>query len=329
MTIDMKELREYAEQLDIPEKNAVRIAVEEGFLRRAALVGGPFVLKGSYATRQFIHDGWRRIPGDLDWVGTGELNEAELNHWIMAVTETGLDDGIHFRSFKENAFWRMIDYAMDDDFPTVNTDILAWVGESQYEISSMDVSFGLKLVPAPHQLEYRPQFGDPFTVPMVCPLELQLAWKLHQCLVRPRFKDIFDLILLLRGNAVDSAAVWQALQEECRHDGTPLVRFDWLLDGSIRQHPGWSARVAKDFPGWRNEPGYFNWEPPLARIYVGEAAVPRTLDDFLSALAAELKRAGFKPVVPNLAENAQSPAKPVSNGITGLIGRMLGRGKLE
>lgn len=311
MTIDVAELRESAERLGIHEKEVLRIAAEEGFLRRAALVGGPFVLKGSYVTRQFIEEGWRRIPGDLDWVGTGELNEAELNQWITAVTETELDDGIRFRSFKENAFWRMIDYAMDDDLPTVNTDIQAWVGEAECRINSMDVSFGLKLIPEPRRLEYRAQFGDPFTVPMVCALELQIAWKLHQCLVRPRFKDILDLILLLRENTVDSAAVWQALQDECLHDGTPLERFDWLLEGSLQGHPGWSARVVKDFPGWRNDPGYFSWEPPLAWIYAGNPAIPETLDEFLAALAGQLQRAGFAPVVPSISDNAGRPAKPM------------------
>ncbi len=322
MTIDVAEMREYAEQMGIREEDALRIAVEEGFLRRAALVGGPFALKGSYVTRQYIRDGWRRIPGDLDWVGTGELNEAELNQWITAVTETELDDGIRFRSFKENAFWRMIDYAMDDDFPTVNTDILAWVGKSEYEISSMDVSFGLKLMPAPQRLDYRPQFGYPFTLPMACLLELQLAWKLHQCLVRPRFKDIFDLTMLLRENAVDSKVVWQALQDECRHDGTHVERFDWLLDGSIRQHPAWSGRVANDFQGWRNDPGFYSWEPPLARIYVGETKVPPTLKEFLAELAEELKRTGFTPVVPAKPANFDLPENTGSHSGDGLLERV-------
>lgn len=327
MTIDIAEMREYAEQMGIREEDALRIAVEEGFLRRASLVGGPFALKGSYVTRQYIRDGWRRVPGDLDWVGTGELNETELNQWITAVTETELDDGIRFRSFKENAFWRKIDYAMDDDFPTVNTDILAWVGKSEYEISSMDVSFGLKLMPAPHRLDYRPQFGYPFTLPMACPLELQIAWKLHQCLVRPRFKDIFDLTMLLRENAVDSTVIWQALQDECRHDGTSLGRFDWLLDGSIRQHPSWSSRVANDFPGWRNDPDYYSWEPPLARIYVGGTAVPPTLDEFLAGLAEQLKRTGFTQVVPAKTEIAELDAKSASNGVKGFLERLIGGGK--
>ncbi|HEY0062657.1 MAG TPA: hypothetical protein VGC21_11080 [Telluria sp.] len=208
----------------------MRIAVEEGFLRRAAIVNGPFILKGSYVTRQQFTDGWRRIPGDLDWVGLGELDAVALTQWVTAVTETELDDGIRFRSFYENAFWREIEYAMDDDFPTVNTDLQAWVGEVAHEIYGMDLSFGLTLQPPPCALAYRPQFGDSFVLPLSCPIELQIAWKLHQCLVRPRFKDMLDLILLLRENAVDPVLILRAPEDECRHDGTPMVRLNWLLE---------------------------------------------------------------------------------------------------
>ena len=323
MMIEVAERRAYAEQMGMREEDVLRIAVEEGFVRRAALVGGPFALKGSYVTRQFMHEGWRRIPGDLDWVGTGELNEAELNQWITAVTEIELDDGIRFRSFKENAFWRRIDYAMDDDFPTVDTDLLAWVGETEYVIHSMDVSFGLKLVPAPHPLDYRPQAGASFTVPQVCPLELQIAWKLHQCLVRPRFKDIFDLTLLLRENAVDRATVWQALQDECLHDGTSLERFNWLLDGFLRHHPAWIGRVAEDFTKWLNNSDYYCWwEAPLALLYVGDSKVPPTLEEFLAGLSTELKQAGFTPVARALPEIVEAPENTVANRSEGLLERV-------
>jgi hypothetical protein len=238
------------------------------------------------------------------------------------VTETELDDGIRFRSFKENAFWRRIDYAMDDDFPTVDTDLLAWVGETEYVIHSMDVSFGLKLVPAPHPLDYRPQAGASFTVPQVCPLELQIAWKLHQCLVRPRLKDIFDLTLLLRENAVDRAAIWQALQDECLHDGTPLERFNWLLDGFLRHHPTWIDRVAGDFRKWRTEPDYYCWEAPLALLYVGDSKVPSTLEEFLAGFSTELKQAGFTPVAPAIPEIVEAPENTVTNRSEGLLERV-------
>ncbi|MDQ1922067.1 hypothetical protein [Massilia pseudoviolaceinigra] len=69
MTIDLTTIREYAGHTGLADATAQRIAVEEAFLRRAARVDGPFMLKGSYVTSQQIDEGWRRIPGDLDWVG--------------------------------------------------------------------------------------------------------------------------------------------------------------------------------------------------------------------------------------------------------------------
>jgi hypothetical protein len=72
--------------------------------------------------------------------------------------------------------------------------------------------------------------------------------------------------------------------------------------------PPWPLRPGRHFPGWRNEPDYFSWEPPLAWIYAGDAAIPKTLNKFLAALALELKRAGFKQVVPAVPRNADITA---------------------
>lgn len=322
MTIDATTIKNYSDQFEVPQADVLRIAVEEGFLRRAALVNGPFMLKGSYVSRQLLAEGWRRIPGDLDWVGLGALDARELTQWVTSVTEAKVDDGIRFRSFSENVFWRMIEYAMDDDFPTVNTDLLAWVGEQSFEISSMDVSFGLKLQPAPGPLAYVPQFGEPFVLPLSCPLELQIAWKLHQCLVRPRFKDMLDLTLLLRENTVDAAVIWNALEDECRHDATPIARFNWLLDGTIGQHANWRTMQRERSPAqlfslWRNpgkEHGENYWgELALPQIYVGDIAVANTFADFLAGLAEQLKRAGFAHVTPG------------PSGVKGVLARWIGR----
>ncbi|MES3023050.1 MAG: nucleotidyl transferase AbiEii/AbiGii toxin family protein [Pseudomonadota bacterium] len=347
MSIDVSKINSYSEQFGINEDEVIRIAVDEAFIRRAALVDGPFMLKGSHVTRQYLREGWRRIPADLDWVGLGALDAKELTKWVTAVTEVELDDGIRFRSFSENAFWRKIDYAMDDDFPTVNTDLLAWVGEAPIEIAAMDVSFGLKLQPPPRRLAYRPLFGEAFDVPRSCALELQIAWKLHQCLARPRFKDLLDLILLLRDNAVDSALIWHALEDECRHDGTPIARFNWLLDCAIGLHPHWrsmqsAAHSAEEyFPTWRNtgvgkRPVYWV-ESELAVIYIEGNDLPRDFANFLAELADRLKGAGFVHLVldgpaaasgpPPTKENAAAPveqAKP--KGIGRVLRRWIGRG---
>ncbi|MCE3602534.1 hypothetical protein LXA47_02800 [Massilia sp. P8910] len=279
MAIDLASIRDYAAHSGLPEASARRIAVEEAFLRRAALVDGPFMLKGSYVTSQQIDEGWRRIPGDLDWVGLDGVDADVLTAWVTTVTQTELDDGVRFRSFSENAFWRMIEYAMDDDFPTVNTDIVGWIGEHKVELRGMDVSFGLKLQPPPRPLLYRPRFGAPFMVRKCVASELQMAWKLHQCLVRPRFKDMLDMVLLLRANTVDAKLVWTALEDECRHDKTPVERFNWLLDQSIGQHPAWQrltrGRYNADecFSVWRSalaaNAALPLWECQLGEVYLG------------------------------------------------------------
>jgi hypothetical protein len=105
MNVDIGVIFDTATNLGLIERTAFRIAAEEAFMRRAAIVNGPFALKGSYVTRQYLKEGWKRIPGDLDWIATEPLDVDVLTKWVTAVTETDADDGIHFRSFSENQFW--------------------------------------------------------------------------------------------------------------------------------------------------------------------------------------------------------------------------------
>ncbi len=100
----------------------------EALLRRISLVNMPFLLKGSLLTRQYLQDRDLRYVEDIDFLFAGKIRDAEharqtFTDWMIQATELDLDDGIVFRSFRENAFWRSIDYAMADDFPTVNTDL--------------------------------------------------------------------------------------------------------------------------------------------------------------------------------------------------------------
>jgi len=295
---------QYCRDTGLRRENVLAILVAEAFIRRAAMVGGPFMLKGSYVTRQYLVARDKRLPGDLDWVGTGDLNAEVLNAWAMAVTSIALDDGVCFRNFADNTFWRMIDYAMDDDFPTVNTDLLAWVGGEECELYGMDVSFGLRLDPPPIPLLYQPISGEAFMVPLTCPLTLQIAWKLHQTLVRPRFKDVVDLVWLLESNPVDSKAVMQALQQECAHDGTPIVRFDWLLDGTLGQHPAlhpvrYGGKAKADLQvRWQHwtgrDPGSaYLPEMDAASVFQCVDEFPPLVDDMLKRLADDLRGVGL------------------------------------
>ncbi|MBO2010796.1 nucleotidyl transferase AbiEii/AbiGii toxin family protein [Hymenobacter negativus] len=218
---------------------------QEAFIRRAAAVGGPFMLKGSFVTRQYLAHPEQRIPQDLDWVCLTPAQSEEqmrtlLNAWATAVTEQPATDGFTFQSFRENTFWRMIEYAMSDDFPTVNTDVGVWLPghppttEATMLSISVDVSFNLVVEPPPVPLTYRPLEGETFLVPRTCPLALQVAWKLHQTLVRPRYKDLTDLIALLAVPAFDAstrAAALQAFVDECHSDQVDPRKLRYYATG--------------------------------------------------------------------------------------------------
>lgn len=206
------------------------LVVLEALLRRISLVNQPFVLKGSLLTRQYLGNPHDRYVEDIDFLYLGKINDVKHAHetftnWMIQVTEMDLNDGITFRSFRENAFWRYIDYAMADDFPTINTDLeYSFTDEpNQSGELYLDVSFNLEMEIEPVSLEYRPVFGESFVVPYSVPLSIQVAWKLHQTIVRPRFKDLYDLAYLLSHPSYDRQALNETLQtlvNECSLDKT-------------------------------------------------------------------------------------------------------------
>lgn len=226
-----------------PEQR-IAVLANEAFLRRAAELDFPFMLKGSYVTRQYLPDPMMRIANDIDWTYFGKVHDAEdartkFDAWATAVTELFVNDGTTFTSFKENAFWRSIDYAMNDDFPTVSTDLVCQVENEEYQIYAMDVSFNLDIEPGPVPLLYRPLQGEPFMLPYTCPLSLQVAWKLHQCLVRPRYKDFFDITLLLNHNAFTPNMLHdclQALVNECHVDKVDIMQLELYISDNMAQY---------------------------------------------------------------------------------------------
>ena len=298
-----------AERTGASVEQVRELVLLEGFMRRAAWVGGPFMLKGSLITRQYLSGPAQdneRLSRDIDWVCTEpfdrERSARQLNTWAQSVTTVHLDDGLHFRSFIDNAFWRMIDYAMDDDFPTVSTDIDGCVldGESETALHRfrLDVSFNLKLDPPPVALHYVPCLGEAFQLPSTCALDLQIAWKLHQCLVRPRFKDLLDLMWLVPHNAIDADAVGRALRAECAQDKADAGRLRYLLNGDMPRHPVFPGQravktMAQAWEWWRHGTLPNKAGPGQAVAFIGEPAstcvsrvdaLPDRLETFLAQL---------------------------------------------
>jgi hypothetical protein len=289
----------------------------EAFIRRAAAVAGPFMLKGSFVTRQYFADPSQRTPNDLDWTYLGRLSGVEqarevFNDWATRVTELPMNDGISFRSFRENAFWRMIDYAMDDDFPTVNTDLQYRIDDGEWQYFALDISFNLPMTVLSMALWYQPAQGAPFTISYTPPLSLQVAWKLHQTLVRPRFKDLFDLLHLVGHPAFTAAAHQEtidSLLDECRADNTNPKRLRYLLAGELA--PLFTkAKLPLDtaWEYWRHgrtseadQLRFYTadyYEVPAENI-TNAAQIPATLPEFERQLRQAFAQTGFDATLPD------------------------------
>jgi hypothetical protein len=203
----------------------------EALLKRTSLVPMPFVLKGSLLTRQYLANPDIRDAQDIDFLYAGKIDDPEDAHdiftdWMAKVTKMILEDGVIFDDFDNNDYWDTVSYGMSDDFPTTNTEIYYQLKDesgnlSGYHSLSLDVSFNLVMGIQPVPLDYKSEYFGSFHLDYTVPLPIQIAWKLHQSIVRPRFKDLYDLKFLLSHPSYDKNAISETLQElvnECSFD---------------------------------------------------------------------------------------------------------------
>ena len=223
---------------EITDGDYLNLLTFEGFLRRASEHDSNFILKGSLVTRQFFQDKKIRKIGDLDFIYTKKTDENPediFSDWVQQVTTTEVDDQLQFEEFNRNRFWRFIDYAMHDDFPTTNTDLICWHGKELNQTVNLDISWNLPIEKEIIEIDYVPEIGNPFKV-RVPSLEIQVSWKLHQTVVRPRAKDIMDLIFLFRDNEfgeINRTKILQLFKDECIKDGIRPDRINSFADGSV------------------------------------------------------------------------------------------------
>lgn len=232
--------------IDIPEltdANYLHLIAFEGFLRRTSESNEKFILKGSLLTRQYLQDIHCRNAADLDFLYGEYIEDIEqartiFTEWVTQVTENQVIDEVTYKSFKENEFWRMIDYAMDDDFPTTNTDLSCYAKDQEINPIGLDISWNLPLEEEPIPLLYRPIEGEPFTIPYTVPISTQIAWKLHQTIVRPRPKDLLDILLLLESNSLSEqqkSTICEVYINECEKDRKNPLRLEYYTEGKVSQ----------------------------------------------------------------------------------------------
>lgn len=282
-----------------------RMRAMESFLRRAAIVNHPFMLKGSLLTRQFMDLPQARLAKDLDFVLLGKHVDSDelhqyLTDWVDLVLAVQVGDGIEFDNFSPEVYWSRIDYAMDEDFPTVNTSISWQSPNKEVRIIDLDVSFNIPVEPSPVAINYMDLDGKTFEMPCCCPIALQVAWKLHQTIVRPRAKDFYDLWHLLSHPSFDSQALndcLQALVNECAADKRDVKALNGYVNGLLEER----AKLAMANPaGYYSKNWYFYPE-----IRIGDekaslngalthlAGVPQDLPGILAKFRQALNSAGI------------------------------------
>ena len=195
----------------------------------------PFVIKGSFLTSQYHRDPYKRLlnGGDIDLVyrnrhsnipvpekfGYGsyhqfireiekllekelvaifykleeimarKLNLQERPEFILEFEELGY--GGIFRDSGTVALY-LVNYAADGDFTTVGLEICDC--KMSFEI---DIAIDMPLHFQPETILYKTVGGKEVVLENTTPLLYQTAWKMHQILVRPRLKDLDDVIRFL------------------------------------------------------------------------------------------------------------------------------------
>ena len=195
----------------------------------------PFVIKGSFLTSQYHSNPYARLlnggdidliyndqnsniftPEKFDWdsyhqfirgvekllrnelidifykleeIMTRKLNLSARPLFILELEELGYDK--IFRDSRTIGLF-LVNYAADGDFTTVGLEIY----DCQMCIE-IDVAIDLPLHFQPETILYKSMEGKETLLKNATPLLYQTAWKMHQILVRPRLKDLDDMIHFL------------------------------------------------------------------------------------------------------------------------------------
>ncbi len=308
----MQEEEEIRAMLLVKERDEARLRIlaYEAFIRRAATFQHPFMMKGSYVTRQYFVNQEDRIPRDLDWVYTGgRINDVGkateiFSSWIQSIItrEVPGTENILFKIDLEDEkmIWEAVDYSMSWDKPTISCSYYCLIENQEIYMDEIDISYNVPVEMKPAELTYRPLQGDPFIIRHTVPLPLQIAWKLHQTIVRPRFKDMFDLIHLLQHPSYTpdmAPRILKAMIKECQEGRVAQHEVNKLLTGDlVPLFKG--SDIFKDWQTFRF--GYVgkSWDKTLYLSWLSAEItnpdnLPNTFKELREALFEAMQRTGI------------------------------------
>lgn len=178
-----------------------------------------FLLKGALLFALWF-DAPHRPTRDADLLGFGPPDAQRLSDVITALCTIESDDGLQF----EVGSIMVEPIREEAAYEGLRVRLVAFLGGARCHIQ-WDVGFGDAVTPGPQEMDY-PVMLDEFQPPRlrVYPRETVFAEKLEAIatlgIANSRMKDYFDLLALMREQAMDRAALAEAIRATFRRRGT-------------------------------------------------------------------------------------------------------------
>jgi predicted nucleotidyltransferase component of viral defense system len=222
-----------------------------------------FVLKGALVLLVWLGETLRPTR-DADLLGFGELGDEELGAIFKDVCTLPVEADAS--TFQADSV-KVAPIREDDAYGGSRVTLRGTVGTARVSIQ-VDIGIGDAVTPAPQWLEYPSILGFPRPRLRAYPRETVLAEKLHAIVVlglaNSRMKDYFDVLALLREDAMNDALLVRAVATTFARRRTALPeRVPLGLSDEFAQDP---ARRAQ----WRAFLSKNRLEAPELPIVVGE-----------------------------------------------------------
>ncbi len=211
--------------------------------------GARFVLKGAALFSLWTGQP-HRATRDLDLLGCGDWNEAEVRRVLAEVLVLATDDdGVTFdaKSLTVGAIRE------DQEYGGIRAVLVARVGATRVRLQ-IDVGFGDTVTPAPTVIEFPALLDFPPPRLRAYPRETVVAEKLEAMvqlgMANSRMKDFYDLVVLSRLFEFDGALLVRAIRatfdrrKTALPDGLPVALTDEFATDATK-NTQWSAFVRK------------------------------------------------------------------------------------
>lgn len=247
----MKDLiRNQAKKTGIPAQVLLRKFMMERFMERVSQSAyrDNFVLKGGLLVSAFVGSELRSTM-DIDTTIKGlPVTAGHIRQVVAEISEVQLGDNV---TFQINDIAPIMDEA---DYQGLRLSMSAMLDESVIPMK-IDISTGDAITPAEIRYEYPLMFENRSIPIMAYPIETVLAEKIDTIISRStantRMRDFYDIYILTKTQAVDTAILRQALAATAKKRGS-IALLDstentlYAISHDAEMHKNWQQYAKKN-----------------------------------------------------------------------------------